>query len=109
MDKQKVSSVVREEKDNSADDGNVKRERAIEKRSRAEVMLVKVTQNAVEELQGFRVKEGLGCVLFRAVVARKTRNLALPSLENPVFVICNLIWVKPFTAVRVHGYQTSFF
>ena len=70
MDKQKVSSVVREEKDNSADDGNVKRERAIEKRSRAEVMLVKVTQNAVEEL----------CA------------------------ICNLIWVKPSTAVRVHGH-----
>ena len=35
-------------------------------------------------LQGFRVKEGLGCVLFHAVLPRKTRNLALPWLENPV-------------------------
>ena len=25
-------------------------------------------------IQGFRVKEGLGCVLFRAVAARETRN-----------------------------------
>ena len=38
-----------------------------------------------DEVQVFRVKEGLGCVLFRVVAARKTRNLALPSLENPVY------------------------
>ena len=33
---------------------------------------------------GFRVKEGLSCVLFCVVALRKTRNLALPCLENPV-------------------------
>ena len=31
-----------------------------------------------DEVQVFRVKEGLGCVLFRVVAAQKTRNLALP-------------------------------
>ena len=29
-------------------------------------------------IQGFQVKEGLSCVLFRVVAPRKTRNLALP-------------------------------
>ena len=33
---------------------------------------------AAHVLQGFRVKEGLGCVLFLAVLPRKTHNLALP-------------------------------
>ena len=32
----------------------------------------------------FSSQERLGCVLFRAVAARKTRNLARPWLENPV-------------------------
>ena len=30
------------------------------------------------------VKEGLSCVIFRAIVARKTHNLALPSLPHSV-------------------------
>ena len=30
------------------------------------------------------VKEGLSCVIFRATVARKTPNLALPSLQHSV-------------------------
>ena len=36
------------------------------------------------------MKEGLGCMLFCAVLPWKTRNLALPRLENPVhgFMIC---------------------
>ena len=36
---------------------------------------------------GFRVKEGLSCVLFRATALRKSRNLALPWLKdkNPVW------------------------
>ena len=34
-------------------------------------------------VQGFRVKEGLGRVLFRAIGGEKTRNLALTWLENP--------------------------
>ena len=29
-------------------------------------------------IHGFKVKEGLGCVIFHAVLPRKTRNLALP-------------------------------
>ena len=36
-------------------------------------------------LQGFRVKEGLSCVLFCAVALRKTQNLALPWLKNHVW------------------------
>ena len=41
-------------------------------------------ENSPLALPGFRVKEGLGCVLFCAIELRKTRNLALPWLENPV-------------------------
>ena len=37
-----------------------------------------------DPVQGFRVKEGLGFVIFYAVLARITRNLALPWLKNPV-------------------------
>ena len=32
------------------------------------------------------VKEGLSCVLFRAIVAWKTPNLALPSLQHSVLI-----------------------
>ena len=42
------------------------------------------SENEDITLQGFRINEGLGCVLFRAVLPQKTRNLALPSLKNPV-------------------------
>ena len=35
-------------------------------------------------LQGFWVQKGLGCMLFHAVLSQKTRNLALPWLENHV-------------------------
>ena len=38
----------------------------------------------VPDIPGFRVKEGLSCVLFRTIVLRKTRNLSLPCIENPV-------------------------
>ena len=31
------------------------------------------------------VKEGVSCVIFRAIVARKTPNLALPSLQHSVY------------------------
>ena len=31
------------------------------------------------------VKEGLSCVIFHAIVARKTPNLALPSLQHSVY------------------------
>ena len=37
-----------------------------------------------DPIQGFRVREGLSCVLFCAVLPGKTRNLALVRLENPV-------------------------
>ena len=33
---------------------------------------------------GFRVKEGLSWIIFRAITLRKTRNLALPWLESPL-------------------------
>ena len=33
---------------------------------------------------GFRVKKGLNCVGFCAIASRKTHNLALPWLKNPV-------------------------
>ena len=33
------------------------------------------------------VKDGLGCVIFRAIVARKTPNLALHSLQHSVQLI----------------------
>ena len=36
-------------------------------------------------IQSVGVKEGLDCVLFSAIVPRKTRNLALPSLQHWVF------------------------
>ena len=42
------------------------------------------SENEDITLQGFRIKEGLEFVLFRAVSPQKTRNLALPSLKNPV-------------------------
>ena len=32
------------------------------------------------------VKEGLSCVIFRAIVARKTPNLAIPSLQHSVYL-----------------------
>ena len=35
-------------------------------------------------IQGFRVKEGLSCVFAAVKQPGKARNLALPSLENPV-------------------------
>ena len=38
----------------------------------------------IHSVQGFRVKEGLSCVFFRPQWRSKARNLALPSLENPV-------------------------
>ena len=38
----------------------------------------------IYSIPGFRVKEGLSCVFFRAIASQKTRNLALPWLENPV-------------------------
>ena len=38
---------------------------------------------------GFQVKEGLGCLLFWAVLAWKTHNLALPWRENPIhWMVC---------------------
>ena len=33
------------------------------------------------------VKEGLSCVLFHVIAARKTRNLALPSLQDSVYFL----------------------
>ena len=33
------------------------------------------------------VKEGLSCVIFRAIVARITPNLALPSLQRSVYAL----------------------
>ena len=35
------------------------------------------------------VKEGLSCVIFRDIVARKTPNLALPSFQHSVHASCN--------------------
>ena len=53
--------------------------------SRSEGILPPIKSSLVHQVvQGFRVKEGLSCVLFRVVAAGKSRNLDLPWLENPV-------------------------
>ena len=38
----------------------------------------------LDSLPSVGVTEGLSCVIFRAIVARKTPNLALPSLQHSV-------------------------
>ena len=38
----------------------------------------------IGHVTGFRVKEGLSCVIFCAIALRKTRNLALRRLKNPI-------------------------
>ena len=38
----------------------------------------------IKGVQSVGVKEGLSCVIFRAIVARKTPNIALPSLQHSV-------------------------
>ena len=39
----------------------------------------------IRDVQGFRVMEGLSCVFSMVKQQGKARNLALPSLKNPVF------------------------
>ena len=39
---------------------------------------------SIQSVPSVGVKEGLSCVIFRALVARKTPNLALPSLQHSV-------------------------
>lgn len=53
-------------------------------------------------LQDFRDKEGLGCARFCAVIPQKTRNVALPCLETPVFQCpVNFVWADD--AWALHG------
>ena len=40
-----------------------------------------------QNLPSFGVKEGLSCEIFRAIVARKKPNLALPSLQHSVYCL----------------------
>ena len=46
-------------------------------------------------LPSLGVKEGLSCVLFRAIAARKAPNLALPSLYDSVLSSVRFeIWLQ---------------
>ena len=61
-----------------------------------------------QHIQGFRVKEGLGCMLFSAVAVRRTRNLALPWLNsNYLCALYMLMYNSPVSLVVAYSEVAS--